>query len=248
MQRQRGGRGVGGALVPDARLIPELHHQEAAEVAHYGAKVLHPRALIPIAGTRIALHVRSFVNPDLPGTQVTARHVEPGFPVKALAILHDQAVVTVAGKGMVGVHGIAARTFAAVDAARLSVSTIFQGSSESSIGFTVAEGEAEARIVFSIRTKIPDDPNLGIRFLERRYAARWSPRTQVTHAGEMGVRHEPPLAERLAVKEDHRYGRNVARLGLGFEERAVDGDMADVRIERSDDVERLNDIGADLAG
>jgi aspartokinase/homoserine dehydrogenase 1 len=133
-------------LVPDARLIPELHHQEAAEVAHYGAKVLHPRALIPIAGTRIALHVRSFVNPDLPGTEVTARHASPGSPVKALAILPAQAVVTVAGKGMVGVHGIAARTFTAVDAERLSVSTIFQGSSESSIGFTVPESEADRAV------------------------------------------------------------------------------------------------------
>jgi aspartokinase/homoserine dehydrogenase 1 len=133
-------------LVPDARLIPELHHQEAAEVAHYGAKVLHPRALIPISGTRIALHVRSFVNPDLPGTEVTARHVLPGFPVKALALLPAQAVVTVAGKGMVGVHGIAARTFTAVDAERLSVSTIFQGSSESSIGFTVPDSEADRAV------------------------------------------------------------------------------------------------------
>ena len=44
-------------LVADARLIPQLHHREAAEVAHYGAKVLHPRALIPIAGTRITLIV-----------------------------------------------------------------------------------------------------------------------------------------------------------------------------------------------
>ncbi len=133
-------------LVPDARLIPELHHQEAAEVAHYGAKVLHPRALIPIAGTRIALHVRSFIHPDVPGTEVTARHVLPGFPVKALALLPAQAVVTVAGKGMVGVHGIAARTFTAVDAERLSVSTIFQGSSESSIGFTVPESEADRAV------------------------------------------------------------------------------------------------------
>src|SRR4029450_5812540 len=58
------------------------------------------------------------------------------------ALLPNQAVITVAGKGMVGVHGIAARTFAAVDAQRLSVSTIFQGSSESSIGFTLPEAEA----------------------------------------------------------------------------------------------------------
>ena len=130
-------------LVSDARLIPQLHHREAAEVAHYGAKVLHPRALIPIAGTRIVLHVRSFLDPDRPGTEVSARRTSTAHPVKALAIVHQQAVLTVAGKGMIGVHGIAARTFAAVDAERLSVSTIFQASSESSIGFTLPEGEAE---------------------------------------------------------------------------------------------------------
>ncbi len=129
-------------LVPDARLIPQLHHREAAEVAHYGAKVLHPRALIPIADTRITLRVRSFIHPERPGTEVSARHALKSYPVKALAVLPGQAVVTVAGKGMVGVHGIAARTFAAVDAARLSVSTIFQASSESSIGFTVPEAQA----------------------------------------------------------------------------------------------------------
>src|SRR5207247_1836390 len=123
-------------LVPDARLIPQLHHREAGEVAHYGAKVLHPRALIPIAGTRIILHVRSFLDPNRPGTEVSARRASRAYPVKAIAIVHGQAIVTVAGKGMIGVHGIAARTFAAIDAERLSVSTIFQASSESSIGFT----------------------------------------------------------------------------------------------------------------
>ena len=50
--------------VPDARLLPQLHHREAAEVAYFGAKVLHPRALIPLDGSRIALHVRSFLDPD----------------------------------------------------------------------------------------------------------------------------------------------------------------------------------------
>jgi hypothetical protein len=81
----------------------------------------------------------------------------------------------------------------------------------------LAEADAEARIVLSIRTKIPDDPNLGLRFLERRYAARWSQRSQVTHAGEMGVRHEPPLAERLAGNPDalHRYNDFLAALTAG---------------------------------
>jgi len=128
--------------VPDARLIPQLHHREAAEVAYYGAKVLHPRALIPISGTRVILDVRSFVHPDRPGTEISSRRTLERYPVKALATVGHQAVVTVAGKGMVGVSGIAARTFGAVHAEGLSVSTIFQASSESSIGFTLAEADA----------------------------------------------------------------------------------------------------------
>ena len=148
-------------LVTDARLIPQLHHREAAEVAHYGAKVLHPRALIPIAGTRITLHVRSFIHTDQPGTEVSAKRSLATYPVKAIAIVRGQAIVTVAGKGMVGVHGIAARTFVAVDAERLSVSTIFQASSESSIGFTLPEGEAD-RAVKSLRAAFRDELSSGL--------------------------------------------------------------------------------------
>jgi aspartokinase/homoserine dehydrogenase 1 len=148
-------------VVSDARLIPQLHHREAAEVAHYGAKVLHPRALIPIAGTRTVLHVRSFLNPSAPGTEVSARRSLRTYPVKALATVSGQAIVTVAGKGMVGVYGIAARTFAAVESERLSVSTIFQASSESSIGFTLPESEAD-RAVKSIRAAFRDELASGV--------------------------------------------------------------------------------------
>ncbi len=148
-------------LVPDARLLPRLHHREAAEVAHYGAKVLHPRALIPIAGSRTILHVRSFLDLSSPGTEVSARRGLNDYPVKAVAIVQAQAIVTVAGKGMVGVHGIAARTFTAVDAERLSVSTIFQASSESSIGFTVPESEA-ARGVAAVRAAFREELASGV--------------------------------------------------------------------------------------
>lgn len=128
--------------VPEARVIPDLHRREAAEAAYFGAKVLHPRALIPLERTRTTLRVRSFLDPEQAGTSVTARRGDPRYPVKALATIRGQALVTVAGKGMMGVPGIAARTFAAVHAAGLSVSTIFQASSESSIGFTLPAGES----------------------------------------------------------------------------------------------------------
>jgi aspartokinase/homoserine dehydrogenase 1 len=50
-------------VVPDARVIPQLHAREAAELAYYGAKVLHPRALIPLAGRGIPIYVRPFADP-----------------------------------------------------------------------------------------------------------------------------------------------------------------------------------------
>jgi aspartokinase/homoserine dehydrogenase 1 len=76
-------------------------------------------------------------------------------------MVQGQALVTVAGKGMMGVHGIAARTFEAVDAEKLSVSTIFQASSESSIGFTVPEGEAP-RAVSALRRAFRDELSRGL--------------------------------------------------------------------------------------
>jgi aspartokinase/homoserine dehydrogenase 1 len=148
-------------LVPDARLIPQLHHREAAEVAYYGAKVLHPRALIPLDGSRVLLHVRSFLRPEQSGTEVSGRKTLPKYPVKALATVAGQALVTVAGKGMMGVPGIAARTFAAVHAEGLSVSTIFQASSESSIGFTLAEAQAP-RAVIALRRAFKEELAAGL--------------------------------------------------------------------------------------
>jgi bifunctional aspartokinase / homoserine dehydrogenase 1 len=126
-------------VVPDARVIARLHAREAAELAYYGAKVLHPRALIPLAGRRIPIHIRPFEDPESPGTEVSEQ-VEPGrFPVKALTAAGGQALITVTGNGMLGVPGIAARTFAALHTRRISVSLISQASSEHSICFSVPE-------------------------------------------------------------------------------------------------------------
>jgi aspartokinase/homoserine dehydrogenase 1 len=138
--------------VPDARLLPQMHHREAAEVAYFGAKVLHPRALIPLDGSRIDLEVRSFARPEQPGTEVSSRRTLEAYPVKALATIRGQALVTVAGKGLLGVPGVAARTFEAVHAEGVSVSTIFQSSSESSIGFTLPATEAARAVEALERT------------------------------------------------------------------------------------------------
>jgi bifunctional aspartokinase / homoserine dehydrogenase 1 len=131
-------------LVPDARIIPQLNVREAAELAYYGAKVLHPRALIPLADQEIPLFVRPFGDPVQAGTEISARHTLDEYPVKALSAITAQALVTVAGRGLIGVPGVAGRTFATLSDARMSVSLITQSSSEQSICFTVPEKEARA--------------------------------------------------------------------------------------------------------
>jgi bifunctional aspartokinase / homoserine dehydrogenase 1 len=147
--------------VPDARLLPQMHQREAAEVAYFGARVLHPRSLIPLDGSAVSLHVRSFVHPERPGTEVSSRSTLAAYPVKALATIRGQALVTVAGKGLMGVPGMAARTFGSIHAAGLSVSTIFQSSSESSIGFTLPGDEA-GRAVRALEQAFRDELASGL--------------------------------------------------------------------------------------
>ncbi|HRP09002.1 MAG TPA: aspartate kinase, partial [Gemmatimonadales bacterium] len=133
-------------VVPDARLLPLVHPSEAAELAYYGAKVLHPRALMPLAGRRIALFVRPFGDPAANGTEISTRRESDPPPVRSLSAVPDQALVTVAGSGILGVPGVSARTFGALQAAAISVSLIAQASSEYTIDFTVPESLTDSAI------------------------------------------------------------------------------------------------------
>ena len=68
-------------VVPDARVLPQLNVREAAELAYYGAKVLHPRALTPIIGRKLPIYVRPFEDPAAPGTEVSERETGLDVPV-----------------------------------------------------------------------------------------------------------------------------------------------------------------------
>jgi aspartate kinase len=129
--------------VPAARVIADLHYREAAELAYYGANVLHPRTMIPLVDRRIPLYVRNSFRETSPGTRI-AGDVKPGaYPVKALTAIHRQALLSIEGNGMIGVPGVAGRAFTALSQAGHSVSMISQASSESSICFVVPEAESD---------------------------------------------------------------------------------------------------------
>ena len=129
--------------VPSARLLAELHYREAAELAFYGAKVLHPRTMIPLVDRKIPLFVRNTFRESAGGGTRIADDVKPGaYPVKALTAIRRQAMISIEGSGMIGVPGVAGRAFSALSNAGHSVSMISQASSEASICFVLPDGEA----------------------------------------------------------------------------------------------------------
>ncbi len=131
-------------IVANARSMVELSYEEVAELAYYGAKVLHPKTVTPAVERKIPLRVLNTFNPTHPGTRIVERSRELRQGVKAITAVRDLRLITVAGRGMIGVPGIAARTFDAVARQHANVLMISQGSSEQSICFVVPEPEGEA--------------------------------------------------------------------------------------------------------
>lgn len=67
-------------LVPHARLLESVTFQEAAELAYFGAKVLHPSTILPAVEKNIPVYVYNTKNPKSPGTRITAREAQPTPP------------------------------------------------------------------------------------------------------------------------------------------------------------------------
>lgn len=124
-------------VVPDAQTLPTVSFSEAADLAYYGAKVLHPKSILPAVEQNIPIRIKNTFNPTHPGTLVISRSEPNGRTVKAITAIKGLSLVTVEGRGMLGVPGVAAKVFTAVADAGVNVLMISQSSSEQSICFTV---------------------------------------------------------------------------------------------------------------
>ena len=129
-------------IVKEAKTLSEISYGEIAELAYYGAKVLHPKTIRPVVEAGIGLRICNTFNPSHPGTRLMANVKSNGKPVngqvvKAVTAIRRQRLVTIEGRGMLGVPGVAARAFSAVASTGTSVPLITQASSEQSICFAV---------------------------------------------------------------------------------------------------------------
>lgn len=124
--------------VKNAKLIDRLSYDEAMELSYFGAKVLHPKTIGPLARYNIPCYIKNTTNPSAPGTCID-NSGEGNALVKGISSLEHLALITVSGPGLKGVVGMASRVFASMARAQISVSLITQSSSEFSISFCVPQ-------------------------------------------------------------------------------------------------------------
>ncbi|MBE0683643.1 MAG: aspartate kinase [Anaerolineales bacterium] len=205
-------------IVKEAQTLPEISYNEIAELAYYGAKVLHPKTIRPVLDAGIGLRICNTFNPSHPGTRLIASIKSNGKVngkvIKAVTAIRKQRLVTIEGRGMLGVPGVAARAFGAVASTGTSVPLITQASSEQSICFAVPSELAPTVLSALEKTfsnEIADDD------IDRAWAT--DDVSIITVVGA-GMRHTPGVSGRVFTKLGN-HDVNVLAIAQGSSEVSI---------------------------
>ncbi len=134
-------------IVKDAKLIKEVSYIEAMEMALFGAKYIHPRALEPLVAKKIPLRIRNTFNIDNPGTLVTATpQADTQKTVKCVSTIRHTGLIDVRGGSMVGAPGTAATIFSILAKEGINIMMISQSPSESSISIIVKKNDLDKAV------------------------------------------------------------------------------------------------------
>jgi aspartate kinase len=135
-------------IVNDARVIREVSFAEAMEMALFGAKYMHPRALEPVMDTKIPVRIRNAFRLEHQGTVISQNLTKISQKtVKSISAIRHTALIDVSGGGMVGAPGTAAKIFDALAKNRVNIMMISQSPSESSISIVVRRDELDKAIM-----------------------------------------------------------------------------------------------------
>lgn len=151
-------------LVSGAKVLSEISYREAAEMSYFGAKVIHPKTMVPAIIKNIPIRIKNTFNPEFPGTRISASPATNGSFARTVTSIDNLAIISIEGNGMIGVPGVSARIFTALARAQVNVMMISQASSEHNVCIIVprkdsANGMKVLRDEFSIdiAKKIIDD-------------------------------------------------------------------------------------------
>ncbi|WP_331002084.1 aspartate kinase [Nitrososphaera sp.] len=131
-------------IVKGAKVLKEVSFAEAMEMALFGAKYMHPRALEPVMDTKIPIRIRNTFNIKHPGTVITqVPSKDSQRIVKSVSVIRHTALIDVGGGGMVGAPGTAAKIFDALAKNKVNIMMISQSPSESSISMVVRKSDLD---------------------------------------------------------------------------------------------------------
>jgi aspartate kinase len=132
---------VDGILTADPRLVKEarpvelVSYDEAAELAYFGAQVLHPRAMQPCIKTGIPVLVKNSFNPAAPGTRIESGPIQNTPMIRAITGKKNVTLVDIVSTRMLGQSGFLARVFS--EFAKNGISIDMIATSEVSVSLTL---------------------------------------------------------------------------------------------------------------
>jgi aspartate kinase len=111
-------------FVPEARLIPFLSYDEAAELSYFGAKILHPRTIEPLRKMKLNIAVKNTLNPDETGSLITSRSPRATSYVKSVAHDTDIAILKVLGSGVGAQPGVLASVSSTLTESGINIKSV----------------------------------------------------------------------------------------------------------------------------
>jgi len=127
-------------IVPEARVIPEISYQEAMELSHFGAKILHPRALEPVMAKKIPVRIKNTFNPDANGTVIKEDTKSTKDIVKAISLVENAGIINISGAGF-DFAEIMSEVFRRLAKAKVNVIMVAQSSSELNLSIVVDKAD-----------------------------------------------------------------------------------------------------------
>jgi aspartate kinase len=130
-------------MVGEAKILGELTYEEASELSHFGAKILHQKTLAPLASRMIPVWIKNSFAPEKPGTCIGPPRAHSAKGPKAVTSLAPVTMLTLRSNGTPGTTELFARTFAALSRSEVDILMVTQASYQNSFCFLVPQAEAE---------------------------------------------------------------------------------------------------------
>lgn len=227
---------VNGIMTADPRKVPNafpqtiVSYEEAMEMSHFGARVIHPSAMQPAFEQGIPIRIRNSFNPEFPGTVISADHRKTPHLISGISSIEHIALLRVQGSGMLGVTGIAGRLFGSLAEHDINIILITQASSEHTICFAVAPEQADRA-----KEVIEEEFSLEVQTHHIDPVVVENNLSVVAAVGE-NMRHTPGIAGRLfRILGNHQV--NVVAIAQGSSELNISA-----VVSREDEVQALNAI------